>query len=400
MRDGHDERPVPAPLRLRRGLGVAAVLGVVALVALVGCGPATDPGATSAGPSSGTSGGATTGPATTGSAPPDEPVPTPDADVVALADAAHLSEAGREIFYRTEPELLDAAGFAGRCAGEHRAGAEDAEGAEDGTAVGCYLPGDDAIVLYRPADERLFPWLVETAAHELLHAAWTRLDAAERTALEAPLEAAVAGLPADAAVLGQIAGSVGDEPASRPTELFAYLGTQQPVGTLTDDLEAVYARFVADRAGLVGQHTAWQAVLDGARADAQAAVDAAQAAENARAVAVGDAETLRAAVTTYRASLEEEQAAADAQPEVTARSTATWTWWDGTALGPAPTAEVLAAAADLLARDEAALAERDAAVAAATAEADRLRVSSEQRIADHDALRAQLDPTGGAGGAG
>ena len=115
----------------------------------------------------------------------------------------------------------------------------------------------------QPADPRLRGFVVETVAHETLHAPGTASSSTEQTRLTALLEAVVASLPADDEVHEQIAGSVGGNAENRPTELFAYVGTQVwRDGGLDPQLEAVYARFVTDRAALVAVHTGWLAVLD------------------------------------------------------------------------------------------------------------------------------------------
>ena len=69
-----------------------------------------------------------------------------------------------------------------------------------------------------------------------------------------------------------------------------------------------------------------------------------------------------------------------------------WDWWDGTVLPMAPADETLAAAAALLARDEAALPARSAAVEAAEAAAAAERARVEAMVADLNALQQDLDP--------
>ncbi|MGY4644516.1 hypothetical protein [Cellulomonas sp. URHB0016] len=71
------------------------------------------------------------------------PVPPPTAEVVALADEAHLTDEGRQLLYGARPELLGASAFAGRCGGGHAVRPPEHEG-----AVGCYQPGDGSIVVY------------------------------------------------------------------------------------------------------------------------------------------------------------------------------------------------------------------------------------------------------------
>jgi len=318
----------------------------------------------------------------------------PAADVVALADAAHLSAEGRELLFGARTELLGAEAFAGRC---RDAGVSPS--VRTAGAVGCFRADTNAIIVYAPADPRLHGFVVETVAHETLHAAWNRLDVAEQTRLAALLETVVASLPADDKVHAQIAGSVGGHAESRPTELFAYVGTQVWVaGGLDPQLEAVYARFIADRAALVAVHTGWLAVLDEMGAAVDAASDALVAQEYANADELAEVSGAEANVTFYRESYDAKVAeVAEMSASQRQRLQLSWVWWDGTVLPMAPADETLAAAAALLARDEAALPVRYAAVEAAEAAAATERVRVEAMVADLNALQSELTPGSGQG---
>ncbi|GIG20793.1 hypothetical protein Cch01nite_15170 [Cellulomonas chitinilytica] len=319
------------------------------------------------------------------------PVPPPTAEVVALAGEAHLTDEGRELLYGARPELLGAAAFAGRCDDGHAAGAV----AHDG-AVGCYKPGDESIVVYVPADARLHGFVVETVAHETLHAAWNRLSPADQMVVTPLLEAEVAALAPDDPMRAQIDGSVGTHLESRPTELFAYVGTQLwRDGGLAPALEAVYARFVVDRAALVAVHTGFLSQLDTMRTDIEAAYRTLVDSEQANALSRAQYDADAAAVADYRAEYQAKAAEVAAMPEERrARLRLSWRWWDGTDLPMAPAEQTLATAADLLARDDAELPAREAAVGAAEAAAAAERARLDGLTADFDTLQAQLDPTG------
>lgn len=320
---------------------------------------------------------------------PPASVPVPSAEVVGLADAAYLSAEGRELFYATRPELLDAASFAGRC--------DDAQAARPvpaGSTVGCYRSATDSILVYVPADARLHGFVVETAAHELLHAAWERLTSAEQAAITPILEAEVAALAGDDPIHEQIAGSVGDHAENRPTELFAYVGTQVwREGGLDPSLEQVYGRLVDDRAALVAVHTGWVAMLDEMAAALTASFQALadQEAVNALARAQYEADVASAAGAREKY----ESWVADARTmsvEERERTQMSWTWWDGTPFPAAPIDEALAEAAVMVQRDEAALPDRALALQAAEDAAAAERARLEGLVADLEVLQAQMDP--------
>ncbi|MBO1751399.1 hypothetical protein J4G33_06240 [Actinotalea sp. BY-33] len=310
----------------------------------------------------------------------------PTAEVVALADEAHLAAEGRELLYRAQPQVLGAAEFAGRCE-QHRARVITG-------AVGCFNTGTGEILAYAPTDPRLRGFLVETVAHETLHAAWEELEEDAQQKLTGLLEAELAALPEDALIHEQVAGSVGSSAEHRPTEMFAYVGTQVwRDGGLAPQLERTYARFVADRAALVAVHTGWRTTLTETTEEIRAAQ--ADLAERRQAAAQQRAEldTDLAAVDYYRQAHQEQTTDVAALPhEEQQRLELSWTWWDGTELPMAPAATTLASAADLLARDEAALTSRGADLdvedAAIAAERDRI----EALIDDLETLHEQMSP--------
>jgi hypothetical protein len=314
-------------------------------------------------------------------------VPPPSPDVVALADEAFLSQAGRDLLYAARPALLDAQAFAGQCDGGHT-------GVASAGAVGCYRSADGTIVVYAPADPRLRGFIVETTAHEVLHAAWASLSVEERAELGAFLEAESALLAADDPIKAQIAGSVRDRLANRPTELFAYLGTQVwRDGGLAPQLEAVYARFVADRSALVGVHVAFTAQLEATSAAIAAGYEALQATESTNAQSRAQYDVDARSVEFYRGEYQSQSAEVAAMPaSQRSRLTLSWTWWDGTDLPMAPAEQTLAAAADLLARDDQELPARLQAVVAAETSAAAERARLDALVVDANALQAQMDP--------
>ena len=80
-------------------------------------------------------------------------------------------------------------------------------------------------------------------------------------------------------------------------------------------------------------------------------------------------------------------------PEQRQLTTLSWVWWDGTDLPMAPADETMTLATSLLARDDATLPGRDAALAAAEASTTAERARIDGLVAELRALQAQLDPT-------
>lgn len=248
--------------------------------------------------------------------------PSPD-DIVAIADATGMSDAGRLIFLASTPAVEDADTFNADCQVE-----------SEGT-LGCF-DGTD-IFIYQVTDPRLQGTIEVTAAHEMLHAAYQRLSRDERADVDALVAEAVESIPADDPVFVDMKGY----PTSQyPDEWHSRLGTE--FGDLPPALEAHYDRYFDDRSLVLALDVQSTALLDelaqqlddlAAQVDAldaevterSAAYDAALAvynddvaAFNAKADAggftsQGQFDAARAALVARQSALETERAALNAQ---------------------------------------------------------------------------------------
>lgn len=180
-----------------------------------------------------------------------EPALVPD--VLALADAAYMTDEGRSVFYGTRPQIVDRSVVAEQC---RRTGNDDRDAHGDLRIGGCYVGngfGDGSIYIAEPQDPRLYGSLVTTAAHEMLHAAWEVIGVHEQVELGPILEGEHAALDPTHPIHEQIAWSLGDDAgAGRGSEIFASLGAAVwHAGGFDPRLEEVYSRFISDRPGLV-----------------------------------------------------------------------------------------------------------------------------------------------------
>lgn len=163
--------------------------------------------------------------------------PTPA--IAGYATRAGMSEHGRFLFYASTPRVLPDGEFDRVCAG-----------VEVGIGVlGCYTLADGRIYLFDITNVDLDEFEVVVAAHEMLHAAWSRLSEDEQAALVEPLEEAFATVPADSELIERIAAYEAADPESRIPELYAIIGTE--LATIPDELEVHYARYFDDRAQVV-----------------------------------------------------------------------------------------------------------------------------------------------------
>jgi len=214
--------------------------------------------------------------------------PSP-ADIVAIADATGMSDAGRLIFLASTPAVEDADTFNADCQVE-----------SEGT-LGCF-DGDD-IYIYEVTDPRLQGTIEVTAAHEMLHAAYRRLSDDERADVDAMVAEAVQKLPEDDPVFLDMA----SYPASQfPDEWHSRLGTE--FADLSPALEAHYDRYFDDRSLVLALDKQSTALLDelAAQLDALAAeVDTLDVEVKARSAAYD------AALAVYNADVDAFNAKAD-----------------------------------------------------------------------------------------
>jgi hypothetical protein len=200
------------------------------------------------------------------------------AEMSQITQQMGLTDEGLEVFTDARPQLLDSNAFLLKCA-DSSLGHPDS----DVATVGCFVGSEYAsgqIAIFRPSDPRLINQSVVTAAHEMLHAAFSQLSNNERASLEALLEARWSQVPADDPIQASFAGSVGNRSESRSTEQFAYLGTTT-IDAFEPALEEYYDRYFADRSRVVAAYVAKQTLWTSLQTEYHAASIAMQSVEHA-----------------------------------------------------------------------------------------------------------------------
>jgi hypothetical protein len=174
----------------------------------------------------------------------------PTADLATYAERSTMTDEARFLFYASRPEIEGEGHFDQICSSRE----------EDVGILGCYLPDDKSIFLYDVTDDRLDGIEEVVAAHEMLHAAWDRMSVDERDALGPLLEAEAAKHADDAAFAETLAFYAKAEPGERLNELHSIIGTEFAV--ISDELEAHYALYFADRRALTALHEQSNAVFE------------------------------------------------------------------------------------------------------------------------------------------
>lgn len=159
---------------------------------------------------------------------------SPPAAIVQLATDTTMRPGTRRMFYATHPQLQPKGEFTQCHIGEKT------------IILGCYT-GQRYIYLYDVPDERLAGVEQVTAAHEVLHAAYERLSAGEKTRVDAMLDAAYAAVTNDR-IRSNIA-AYKEAGADVSNELHSILGTE--VKSLPAELESYYSQYFSNRQAIV-----------------------------------------------------------------------------------------------------------------------------------------------------
>ena len=162
---------------------------------------------------------------------------TPSSHISAIEQRVTLTSAGRRIFYATSPEVQDSGQFNGSCHSVERTTA----------ILGCYYR--DRIYLYNVQNDELDGALDVTAAHELLHAAYARLNAFERQKVDGLGRAAYQKVKDEPTLKRLMEYYKQAEPGAEVNELHSILGTT--IANLDSELERHYARYFTNRASIV-----------------------------------------------------------------------------------------------------------------------------------------------------
>lgn len=172
---------------------------------------------------------------------------SPDTRIVALAKDTEMTDTGRHLFYVNKPQILSGNAFSGHCKTK----------AEKTIVLGCYESRDRGIYLYDVTDTRLQGVVETTAAHEMLHAAYDRLAADEKTKINALLKEYYAKGLHDDRLQRTIEAYKQSGANVQLSEMHSIFATEAAV--LPEALETYYQRYFSDRATVVAKAQRYQA---------------------------------------------------------------------------------------------------------------------------------------------
>jgi DNA repair exonuclease SbcCD ATPase subunit len=168
------------------------------------------------------------------------PVEPPSLEIKQLADATTMTPEAQQIFYRQTPTIQPKAAFSENCPQSRKLD-------EGQFLLGCYVHDGESgkIVIESIPDARFKGMMESIAAHEMLHAAYSRLSASERDSLAPRLKKAARRVT-DRHLAKILKKYEGTDSALFVNELHSHLGTE--LDDLGDaELEQHYRRYFADR---------------------------------------------------------------------------------------------------------------------------------------------------------
>jgi hypothetical protein len=183
------------------------------------------------------------------------PVAPPSPEIKQLADATTMTPEAQQVFYRQKPTIQPKTAFKKSCQQLNKLG-------EGQLLLGCFISNGKSgkIVIQSIQDARFNGMMEAIAAHEMLHAAYSRLSSSERDALTPRLKKAARRVTDRHLVKILKKYEDGADSERYVNELHSHLGTE--LGDLGDaELEQHYRRYFADRQQVVALANSSQAVL-------------------------------------------------------------------------------------------------------------------------------------------
>jgi hypothetical protein len=171
----------------------------------------------------------------------------PSSAVTTLASRDGMNDYGKFLYYASHPELDSAQYFNAVCTGT-----------EAMTSIlGCY--SDYRMYIYNVTDIQLDGVREVTAAHEMLHAAYARMNNDEKKSVDVLLETEYKKLEGNKDFADLIAFYSRTEPGERDNELHSVIGTE--VADLDPALEAHYKQYFSNRQDVVSLYTKYNGVF-------------------------------------------------------------------------------------------------------------------------------------------
>ena len=172
---------------------------------------------------------------------------TPSGEIEKLTERSDMSSGGVFYFYASHPSIDSADVFNKQCTRKE----------ESIAVLGCF--DGRTISIYNITNDRLDGIKEVTAAHEMLHAAYGRLDDDTKKKLNILLETEYAKLKDTPEFSERMAFYARAEPGERDNELHSIIGTE--IQSISPELEAHYKAYFKSRSKVIELHASYAAVF-------------------------------------------------------------------------------------------------------------------------------------------
>jgi len=174
----------------------------------------------------------------------------PSIAIAALATDTSMTPYAERLFYVNYPRLDGKAALNRDCS----------DLAREVAVLGCFKGDRQGIFIYDVADPRLHGIEQVTAAHEMLHQAYERLDPGKRERINGLLENYYTHDLTDQSVKDKVEGYKRTEPGELYNEMHSIFGSE--IATLSPELEEYYKQYFTDRQKVVSFRASSQAAFD------------------------------------------------------------------------------------------------------------------------------------------
>lgn len=174
-------------------------------------------------------------------------------EIADLASDTSMTDYAERLFFVNKPQLNDKALFNEHC--QHVS--------TEAAVLGCFKGDRQGIYIYDVDDPRLHGIEQVTAAHEMLHQAYDRLDNATRQRIDTLLNDYYTSGLTDESVKSKMALYQISEPHNLPNEMHSIFGTE--IKDLPQELEEYYAQYFSDRQKVLAYRQTSQAAFDSYR---------------------------------------------------------------------------------------------------------------------------------------
>lgn len=181
----------------------------------------------------------------------------PTESVTELKNSLQLTDEGRRVFLASHPTLDGTQYFNTQCS--------QVQHGATGHVLGCFV--EDRIHLYYVTDPRVSGIVEVTAAHELLHATYSRMRPGDRAALGEKLRKLYdERSQEDPDLAKRMEMYTGLPRTAFAAELHSVFGSEQE--DLPEWLEAHYAQWFTNRAGITATYRGYRGVFQGLQSEA------------------------------------------------------------------------------------------------------------------------------------